>query len=359
MIAGRYAGGLAGQRVAAGRSGASRGRASPGLRGGGVATARPRVDRDPTTASGVTLTLTAAADGYVRSDQPATNFGTAIQLASNGSSTATMISYLRFDVSGLSGPPASATLSYFSQSTGATKTAVHLVTGSWNEDTLTYANKPAYGATISTTGALTAGTRATADVSSVVTGNGSYSFALDHDGDRHPLGRQSGGSQPAPAAGDREQRHTDADTNTDQRDALGHCLGDALGHCLGGAVGHRLGDALGHRDRGAVGRSDRVAVGHRDRVRYPDADRYRCLQPQYHRDCQHQPQYHRAEHQPQYHRGAQHQPQPDDPVTTPTRLPHRRRVPPRRRLPPRRPPAQPPAQRGRPPAPPRPPPLIR
>ncbi|HEX8094795.1 DUF7594 domain-containing protein, partial [Jatrophihabitans sp.] len=132
----------------------------------------------PTTASGATLTITAVADAYVRSDQSATNFGKAPQLASNGSSTTTMISYLRFDVTGLSAPPASATLSYYSQSTGVTKTAVHLVTGTWSESTLTYTNRPAYGTTISTTDVLTAGTRASADVSSVVTGNGSYSFAL-------------------------------------------------------------------------------------------------------------------------------------------------------------------------------------
>lgn len=132
----------------------------------------------PTTASGATLTLTAVADSYVRSDQSSTNFGTATQLASNGSTTTTKISYIRFDVTGLSGPPASATLSYYSQSTGTTKTAVRLVTGAWDEYTVTYANRPSYGAIISTTGALTAGTWASADVSSVVTGNGSYSFAL-------------------------------------------------------------------------------------------------------------------------------------------------------------------------------------
>jgi hypothetical protein len=132
----------------------------------------------PTPASGATLTLTAVADSYVRSDQSGTNFGTSTQLASNGASTTTMISYLRFDVTGLAGPPASATLSYVSRSTGTTRTAVRLVTGTWSEDTLTYANRPAYGSAISSTAALTAGTWATADVSSVVTGNGSYSFAL-------------------------------------------------------------------------------------------------------------------------------------------------------------------------------------
>ena len=136
------------------------------------------VAASPTTASGTTLTLTAAADAYVRSDLPNTNYGKSTQLASNGSSTDTKISYLRFEVSGLSGPPVSATLSYYSQSTGSTRTAVRLVTGDWSEDTLTYTNKPAYGSIVSTTGALTAGTRASADVSSVVTGNGSYSFAL-------------------------------------------------------------------------------------------------------------------------------------------------------------------------------------
>jgi hypothetical protein len=136
------------------------------------------VSAGPTTASGASLTLTAVADAYVRADQSGTNFGKATQLASNGSSTTTMISYLRFDVTGLSGPPASATLSYYSRSTGTTRTAVRPVTGDWSEDTLTYATRPAYGAAISTTAALTAGTWASADVSSVVTGNGSYSFAL-------------------------------------------------------------------------------------------------------------------------------------------------------------------------------------
>jgi len=136
------------------------------------------VSAGPTTASGTSLTVTAVADSFVRADQSGTNFGSSTQLASNGSSTTTMISYLRFDVTGLSGPPASATLNYYSRSTGTTRTAVRPVTGAWSEDTLTYANKPAYGAAISTTAALTAGTWASADVSSVVTGNGSYSFAL-------------------------------------------------------------------------------------------------------------------------------------------------------------------------------------
>ncbi|MDQ1720634.1 MAG: hypothetical protein QOI26_368 [Pseudonocardiales bacterium] len=133
----------------------------------------------PQAASAASLTITASADAYVRSDQASTNFGKALQLASNAASSTVMVSYLSFDVTGLSGRPTSAILSYYSQSTGVTKTAVHLVTGgTWGETSINYTNKPAYGATIASTGALTAGTRATADVSSAVTGDGTYSFTL-------------------------------------------------------------------------------------------------------------------------------------------------------------------------------------
>lgn len=129
-------------------------------------------------ASGATLTVTASADAYVRSDQAGTNFGTSPQLASNANTASVMVSYLSFDVSGLLGPPSSAILSYYSQSSGITKTAVHVVSGAWSETGITYANRPAYGATIASTGTLTAGTRAVADVRSAVTGNGTFSFAL-------------------------------------------------------------------------------------------------------------------------------------------------------------------------------------
>ena len=48
----------------------------------------------------------------------------------------------------------------------------------WTEGGITYGNAPAIGAQLGTTGALTAGTWASVDVSAKVTGNGTYSFAL-------------------------------------------------------------------------------------------------------------------------------------------------------------------------------------
>jgi hypothetical protein len=48
----------------------------------------------------------------------------------------------------------------------------------WTEGAITYGTAPAIGAQLGTTGALTAGTWASVDVSAKVTGNGTYSFAL-------------------------------------------------------------------------------------------------------------------------------------------------------------------------------------
>ncbi|MDQ1739042.1 MAG: hypothetical protein QOE53_694, partial [Pseudonocardiales bacterium] len=108
-------------------------------------------------ASGATLTITTSADAYVRSDQATTNFGNATQLASNAASSNVMVSYLSFEVTGLTGPPSSAILSYYSQSSGVTKTAVHVVSVAWSETSINYSNKPGYGATIASTAALSAG----------------------------------------------------------------------------------------------------------------------------------------------------------------------------------------------------------
>src|SRR5204863_2743567 len=61
----------------------------------------------------VTIVLTAAADAYVNSDSPDINFGgaTVLRVAEpNGTSTTTMHSYLRFDLSNVVGRIQSAPL---------------------------------------------------------------------------------------------------------------------------------------------------------------------------------------------------------------------------------------------------------
>jgi len=130
-----------------------------------------------------TVTIPPDADSYVRSDQATTNFGSSTQLVSCaspcGTGGGTMVSYLRFSVSGLSGALTSARLALFSESSGVTRTQVYAVSDTtWGETSINYSNRPALGRSLGYTGALTAQTWISADVTSAVTGNGSYTFAL-------------------------------------------------------------------------------------------------------------------------------------------------------------------------------------
>lgn len=128
-------------------------------------------------AAGATTTVTAVADAYVQSDQPSVNFGTSTQLHVDASPVAN--SYVKFDVQGLTAPPAQATLRIFSDSTGSVSTKLSTVPdNSWSETGITYANAPAPGGVIGQSGALTAGTWMSFDVTPYVTGNGLVSFAL-------------------------------------------------------------------------------------------------------------------------------------------------------------------------------------
>jgi len=48
----------------------------------------------------------------------------------------------------------------------------------WTETGITYSNAPAMGGQLGASGAITAGTWTTVDVTSYITGNGLYSFAF-------------------------------------------------------------------------------------------------------------------------------------------------------------------------------------
>lgn len=128
-------------------------------------------------AGAVSNSTTPSADSYVRDDQPTANFGTATSIQAR--TTPNFNAYLKFTVSGLVGRVSKATLQLYSRSTGATVVKVSKVSDTtWSQSTLTYANAPAIGAVVGSTGALTAGAWTSVDVSTAVTGNGTYSFAL-------------------------------------------------------------------------------------------------------------------------------------------------------------------------------------
>ncbi|MDT7726024.1 MAG: hypothetical protein QOI21_2600, partial [Actinomycetota bacterium] len=124
-----------------------------------------------------TTTVTPVADAQVLADQPAVNFGTSTGLRVDGSPIAN--AYLKFNVQGLTAAPTKATLRVFTNTAGTTGVNVSAVADTtWSETAVNYNNRPPIGAQLASSGALTAGTWVSYDVTSQIGGNGLFSFAL-------------------------------------------------------------------------------------------------------------------------------------------------------------------------------------
>lgn len=118
-----------------------------------------------------------SADSYVTASTPTSNFGLLTTLRVDASPDTR--SYLRFDLQGLSGPVTSAILRVYANSASALGYKVYGVSdNTWDEDTLNYNNAPALGGLLGSSGAVGAGTWTTIDVTSYITGNGSFNLAL-------------------------------------------------------------------------------------------------------------------------------------------------------------------------------------
>ncbi len=127
--------------------------------------------------TGGTLTVNPVADAHVNAAYPTVNYGTAGDLREDGSPVKR--GYLRFNVAGLSGAVSKATLRLYANSSLSSGITVRQVAdNTWGETTINYNNAPALGTAIATTGAVTQGTWISIDVTSYVTGNGIFSFAL-------------------------------------------------------------------------------------------------------------------------------------------------------------------------------------
>jgi hypothetical protein len=143
----------------------------------------PSAPASATTPAG-TFFVTPVADATVDSSAVSANYGTRSTLRVDGAPK--VRSYLRFTVSGLGGSAASATLRIWAGSSQSTGFGVFRVgDNSWSETGITYANQPAASIAPSATGAsgpVTAGSWMSVKVSSVVKGNGTYSFVLKTTG---------------------------------------------------------------------------------------------------------------------------------------------------------------------------------
>lgn len=121
-------------------------------------------------------TFSAVADTYVDSSQPNGNYGTKSAIQADASPV--RIGYVRFDVQGV-GSQSSAQLRLRAATSNSLGFSIHTVGDvTWGETTTTYATRPALGTLIASSGAVTSGTWYAFDVSSAVSGDGSYSFAI-------------------------------------------------------------------------------------------------------------------------------------------------------------------------------------
>src|SRR5688500_1305481 len=67
---------------------------------------------------------------------------------------------------------------YANSSSGTGYTAHSVVDNTWGETGITYDTAPAPGSQLGSSGTITAGTWTTVDVTSYLTGNGTYNFAF-------------------------------------------------------------------------------------------------------------------------------------------------------------------------------------
>ncbi|HEU0023678.1 MAG TPA: DNRLRE domain-containing protein [Thermoleophilaceae bacterium] len=131
-----------------------------------------------TPAAAVTQDVTPVADAHVRSDARRTNFGGLSELWADSSPTTR--AYLRFQVTGVDSTVSRAQLRVYATAGHATGFQVRKVTSTtWSESSITYSNAPSVSSTVTaSSGALTGGSFKTVDVTSLISGNGTYSLAL-------------------------------------------------------------------------------------------------------------------------------------------------------------------------------------
>jgi hypothetical protein len=123
------------------------------------------------------VTFGASADARVEQANPTLNFGGASKLVADGSPL--VESYLRFQVSGVTGPVTRAVLRLYASDGTTDGPRLHRAGGGWTEGGLTWNDRPGpLGAAVGDTGAISNGSWVEYDVSSVVRGNGQADFVL-------------------------------------------------------------------------------------------------------------------------------------------------------------------------------------
>jgi hypothetical protein len=117
-------------------------------------------------------------DALVNHNQATLNYGTAAFLAVRADGTSKgRNSFLKFTVTDVTGTVVAARLKMYSQNVTQSVTAKAVSNTSWTEGAITWNNQPTIGSTLDTV-TPSAGALAEFDVTSHVTGNGTYSICL-------------------------------------------------------------------------------------------------------------------------------------------------------------------------------------
>jgi len=117
------------------------------------------------------------ADTYIDAASPSTNHGSATTIRVDGSPD--VHAYIRFSVSGLSGTISQVRLLLFANNSDSQGIRAWAVSdNTWGELTTVYTNAPALGSQLASSGSFATGVWVTLDVTSYVTGNGTYSIGI-------------------------------------------------------------------------------------------------------------------------------------------------------------------------------------
>ncbi len=153
--------------------------------------------KSATTPNGTsTFTLNPAADAYVNTGAPTTNYGSNVSLRVG---TSIFRSYLRFDLSGIVGTIQSATLKVYANSGQSTGYSVFGVANtSWGESTINATNAPPFAVSSSgASGPIVAGSWTSVDITSLVaSGGGLQSLGLSSTGNQTNLASANSANRP-------------------------------------------------------------------------------------------------------------------------------------------------------------------
>ena len=130
------------------------------------------------------LTFAVEADARVKQASPATNYGSLSYVSVDGAPDPMEESYLRFNVSGVGGAIQRAKLRVYVTANGTSNgPAIQLADNAWTESAMTWNTKPLLlSSAMDNKGALPINTWVEYDVTPLLNGNGTYTFALIADG---------------------------------------------------------------------------------------------------------------------------------------------------------------------------------